>query len=149
MPSLWPQWISGNGHVKYGQGAGTKIFLPWGEQPRKSHCPAVIGALSLLPLPLYDELDSRAFYIIPLLSPFPLASWAYVLSVLVYSGEFLGLYRRDPERRLQYSSVNLLIFTPGQQSTSILHFLDCLSLPSKLSQIMLLIPGNSSQHDAL
>ena len=83
------------------------------------------------------------------ISPFPLASWAYVLSVLLYSGEFLGLCRCDPERILQYSSVNLLIFTPGQQSTSSLRFLDCLALPSKLSQIVLLIPGNSSQHDAL
>lgn len=144
-----PRWISGNGHVKHRQGTGTKIFLPWGEQPGKSHWPAVIGALSLLSPPLWHWLGSRAFYTVSLLSPFPLASWAYVLSVLLYSGEFLGLCRRDPERRLQYSSVNLLIFTPGQQSTSSLRFLDCLALPSKLSQVVLLIPENNSQHDAL
>lgn len=81
-------------------------------------------------------------------SPFSSALWTYMLCVL-YSGEFLGLCRHDPERRLQYSSVNLLIFFPGQQSTSILCFLDCLALLSKLSQIRLLIPGNSSQHDVL
>lgn len=72
-----------------------------------------------------------------------------MLSVLLYSGEFLGLCRHNPERRLQYGSVNLLIFFPGQQSTSIPRFLDCLALPSKLSQIRLLIPGNGSQHDIL
>ena len=73
MPSLWPRWISGNGRVKHEQGTGTKIFLPWGEQPGKSHWPAVIGALSLLSLPLWHWLGSRAFYTVSLLSPFPLA----------------------------------------------------------------------------
>ena len=108
----------------------------------------MIGALSLPSLPLHDWVQGLS-YTVPLPSPFPSASWAYVLSVLLYSGEFHGLCRHDPEGRLQYSSVNLLIFTPGQQSTSILHFLDYLALPSKLSQIRLLVPGNSSQHDIL
>lgn len=39
-----------------------------------------------------------------------------MLSVLLYSGEFLGLCRHDPERRLQYGSVKPLVFFPGQVS---------------------------------
>lgn len=61
----------------------------------------------------------------PLSCPLPSASSAYVLCQL-YWGEFLGLCRHDPGRRLQFSNVNLLIIFLGQHSTSILHFLDCL-----------------------
>lgn len=39
-----------------------------------------------------------------------------MLSVLLYSGEFLGICRHDPERKLQYGSVKPLVFFPGQVS---------------------------------
>lgn len=68
---------------------------------------------------------------------------------MLWLGEFLGLFRHEPKGRLQFSSVNLLLFFPEQPSTSILHFLDCLALPSKLSQIRPQVPGSGSQHDIL
>jgi hypothetical protein len=107
----------------------TKIFseLPWIEHPGKPDWPAVTGALLQ---PFFSHLwpSTRGLLHSPLVLCSPSALWAYPLSVLLYSGEFLGFCRHDPERRLQFSSVNLLTFFPGQHSTSTPRFLDCLAL---------------------